>query len=115
MPSHGHAWRRGVAALLAAVIAFYGVIALGGVGTAFADPEICRSQPANGDADAGDKGHDLRLCLLCLPGCSSLAAADAVFLAAPWLRLAAPADALAIEAIRAEQRPEAHRPRGPPA
>ena len=111
-PPHGAVRRRAVAALLAAIIAFYGTLAFSGAGPVFADPGICRSQPADG---AGDAGHALRLCLFCLPGCASLAAAAARVPDPPPLRFSAPADVPAAEAAPTHRRHQPYRPRGPPA
>lgn len=111
-PPRGAVRRRAVAALLAAIIAFYGTLAFGGAGPVFADPGICRSQPADG---AGEDGHALQLCLFCLPGCASLAAAAARVPGPPPLCFAAPANVPAAEAAPTPRRHEPYRPRGPPA
>lgn len=115
LPRRGARWRRYVAALVAVLFAFHGVLAFAGTGAAFTDPEICRSQPADSGDGAAKGSHQHQGCLLCLPGCSTLAAGDVAFAAAP---LAPASAALALagpQPVRAERRHAPYRPRGPPA
>lgn len=108
-------WRRPVAALLIALLGFWSVAAAAAPHDPASGLEICRDQSDDGAGSADAATHYGATCLLCLPGCAALSAADA----APALSARRLADVPL--RLRGEAAPRdariaaAHRPRGPPA
>lgn len=114
-PLRGAFWRRCAATLLAALLALNSALALAESGTAFADSEFCRSQPESSGDGTGERDRRHQTCLLCLPGCSALAACDGAFAIGPSPFAVAGLVFPGTRLIRAARGHAPYRPRGPPA